>query len=169
MNPDERRVETLVVRLGEGVVGRSAAAEPAYESVSHTLVPLLSVLFLLAGALPAFYLYIVRKVSPDALIDKYAGLRSLHAFLWNRWFIDGFYNRVFVTGTSRAARFVAEDLEAPLNNFVHRRLPWFFTRKTERIVHHLRADTEELLYNVSYVLILFVMLLTYLFLGTGGN
>ena len=155
--------------LAEGVVGLSAAAEPDHESASHALVSLLSVLFLLAGAVPAFYLYIVRKVSPDALIDKYASLRSLQAFLWNRWFIDGFYNRVFVTGTSRAARFVAEDLEAPLNNFVHRRLPWLFTRKAERIVHYLRADTEELLYNVSYVLILFVMLLTYLFLGTGGN
>ena len=48
-------------------------------------------------------------------------------------------------------------------------LPWFFTVKAERIVHHLRADTEELLYNVSYVLVLFVMLVIYLFLWTGGG
>ena len=157
--------------LAEGIAGVSAAAatEAGHVSTSHALVPLLSVLFLLAGAVPAFYLYIVRKVSPAALIDRYAGLRSLHTFLWNRWFIDGFYNRFFITGTSRAARFVAEDLEAPLNDLVHRRLPWLFTIKAERIVHHLRADTEELLYNVSYVLVLFVMLLTYLFLGTGGG
>ena len=156
--------------LAGGIVGVSAAAaEPAHDTGSHALVPLLSVLFLLAGAVPAFYLYIARRASPDALIERHAGLRSLHTFLWNRWFIDGFYNRVFVTGTSRVARFVAEDLEAPLNDLVHRRLPWLFTVKTERIVHHLRADTEELVYNVSYVLVLFVMLLTYLFLGTGGG
>ena len=156
--------------LAGGIVGVSAAAaEPGHDTGSHALVPLLSVLFLLAGAVPAFYLYIARRASPDALIERHAGLRSLHTFLWNRWFIDGFYNRVFVTGTSRVARFVAEDLEAPLNDLVHRRLPWLFTVKTERIVHYLRADTEELVYNVSYVLVLFVMLLTYLFLGTGGG
>ena len=156
--------------FAQGVVGLTAsAAEPEHESASHGLVPLLSVLFLLAGAVPAFYFYIARKGSPAVLIDTYPGLRSLHAFLWNRWFIDGFYNRVFINGASRAARFVAEDLEAPLNDLVHRRLPWLFTIKAERIVHHLRADTEELLYNVSYVLVLFVMLLTYLFLGAGGG
>ena len=158
--------------VADGIVGVSSAAaateHPGHESASHALVPLLSVLFLLAGAVPAFYLYIARKGSPAALFDRYAGLRSLHTFLWNRWFIDGFYNRLFVTGTSRAARFVAEDLEAPFNDLVHRRLPWLFTIKAARIVHHLRADTEELLYNVSYVLVLFVVLLTYLFLGGGG-
>ena len=154
----------------QGIAGVIASASgPDHESGSHGLVSLLSLLFLLAGAVPAFYLYIARKGSPAVLLDTYPYLQSLHTFLWNRWFIDGFYNRVFITGTSRAARFVAKDLEAPLNNFVHRRLPWLFTRKAERIVHHLRADTEELLYNVSYVLILFVMLLTYLFLGIGGD
>ena len=40
--------------------------------------------------------------------------------------------------------------------------------KAERFVHRLRADTEELFYNVSYVLVLFVLLLTYMFLGAGG-
>ena len=156
--------------FAEGLIGSTRSeSEPGPESASRGLVPLLSVLFLLAGAAPAFYLYIVRKASPEALLDRYTGLRSLHAFLWNRWFIDGFYTRVFITGISRAAKFVAEDLEAPLNNLVHRRLPWLFTIKTARIVHHLRADTEELLYNVSYVLVLFIMLLTYLFLGTGGG
>jgi NADH-quinone oxidoreductase subunit L len=157
--------------LAEGIAGVSEAmaTDAGHESTSHTLVPLLSVLFLLIGAVPAFYLYILRKTSPAALIGRYSNLRSLHSFLWNRWFIDGFYNRVFITGTSRAAKFVAEDLEAPLNDLVHRSLPWLFTVKAERIVHHLRTDTEELLYNVSYVLILFVMLVTYLFLGTGGG
>ena len=42
------------------------------------------------------------------------------------------------------------------------------TARMQRLVHHLRADTEELLYNVSYVLILFGMLLAYMFLGTTG-
>ena len=55
-----------------------------------------------------------------------------------------------------------------LDFVVHRRLPWLFTGQVERIVHRLRADTEELFYNVSYVLVLFGLLLMFLFLGTGG-
>jgi hypothetical protein len=74
-----------------------------------------------------------------------------------------------VTGTRRLARWVAHDSEAHLDHLVHRRLPWLFTGWVQRLVDHLRADTEELLYNVSYVLILFGMLLTYLFLGTAGG
>ena len=34
----------------------------AQESVFHQIIPILSVLFLLAGALPAYYLFITRKV-----------------------------------------------------------------------------------------------------------
>ena len=74
-----------------------------------------------------------------------------------------------MTGTRRLARWVAHDSEAHLDHLVHRRLPWQFTGRVQRLVHHLRADTEELLYSVSYVLILFGMLLTYLFLGTAGG
>ena len=33
----------------------------------------------------------------------------------------------------------------------------------------MRADTEEMLYNVSYVLILLGTLLVYLFLGAAGG
>ena len=50
-----------------------------------------------------------------------------------------------------------------------RALPQSFTGRSQRLVHRLRADTEELLYNVSYVLILFGMLLTYLLVGTDGS
>ena len=144
------------------------ADEAAQGSVSHTLVPILSVLFLVIGAVPAYYLYVARKASPEALIDKISILAALHWFFWNRWLIDGFYSRVFITGTRRLATFVADDIEARYDTLVHRQLPWLFTVKAEWLVHRLRADTEELLYNVSYMLVLFVMLLTYLFLGAGS-
>ncbi len=126
-------------------------------------------LFVVAGAAPAYILYVAGRGTPQSVIDRSPVARWLHAFFWNRWAIDRVITRVFVTGTRRLARWVAHDCEARLDHLVHRRLPWVFTGRVQRLVDHLRADTEELLYNVSYVLILFGMLLTYLFLGTAGG
>ena len=155
--------------LAEIEVAAGEAGSDAHVSAAHRFVPIISVLFLVAGATPAAYLYLARKGSPGAWLDRFAGLRSVHTFLWNRWFIDALYNRLFVTGTQRVSTFVANELEARLDRAVHRRLPRLFTAKAEQLVHRLRVDTEELLYNVSYVLVLFVMLLIYLLVGTGGG
>ena len=95
-------------------------------------------------------------------------MRGLHRFFWSRWGIDTLLTRVFVDGTRRVAGRIARDWEAGLDEAVHRRWPGMLTARMQRLVHHLRADTEELLYNVSYVLILFGMLLAYMFLGTTG-
>ena len=75
----------------------------------------------------------------------------------------------FVDGTGRLAAFVAEGLEARWDRLVHRRLPWVVTRQTEHLAHRLRTETEELVYNVSYVLVLFVLLLAVLLLGPGND
>jgi NADH-quinone oxidoreductase subunit L len=156
--------------LGDGtVLAATDTASTADESALHGVVPVLSVFFLVVGAAPAAYIYVARKVTPAVLLDASAGARMLYAFFWNRWYIDALYHRLFVTGTTRAARFVADRVEATFDRDVHRQLPWLFTEKAQQLVHRLRADTEELLYNVSYVLVLFVMLLVYLFVGTDGG
>ena len=147
----------------------TAVGTTADESSSHALVPILSVLFVVAGAAPAYLLYVGRRRDLQRVIDRSPVARTLHMFFWNRWAIDRVITRVFVTGTRRLARWVAHDCEAHLDDLVHRRLPWVFTGRLQRLVDRLRADTEELVYNVSYVLILFGMLLTYLFLGTAGG
>ena len=154
----------LGATLARGVA--SAARPRAVEPFLHGLVPTLSVVFVVAGATPAYVLYVMGRGSPQSLIDRSPVARWLHAFFWNRWTIDRVFTRVFVTGTARLGRWVANDTEARLDNLVHRRLPWVLTGLVQRLVDNLHADTEELLYNVSYVLILFVMLLTYLFLET---
>ena len=148
------------------VVGRLALTTEAVEgSSSHSLVPILSLCLVAVGALPAFYLYFTRKASPQTLIEKHATIRTLYTFFWRRWFIDAFYRRVFVDGTMRLASFVAEDLEDTLDGFVHRKLPVLFKEKMLSAVNRLRTETEELLYNVSYVLVVFVLFLIFLFIG----
>ena len=151
-----------------GVAGEVALTSTVDEGASsHAWVPFLALLFVAIGAAPAYYLYIARKASPRALLEDGSPLQALHTFFWNRWFIDALYNRIFVDGTKRLASVVADDLEEPFDRLVHRRLPLLFTQSTQRLLHRLRTETEELVYNVSYVLILFVVFLTFLFLGTG--
>ena len=145
------------------------ATEVAEESSSHALVPVLSLLFVALGALPAYYLYVGRKASPRSLLESHSPLQAFYTFFWNRWFIDAFYNRVFVDGTKRVASFVADDIEASWDRVVHRKLPLLFTQSAERLLRRLRTETEELVYNVSYVLVLFILFLTILFIRKGGG
>ena len=152
------------------LAGQMAAALPtlgdeAEAGASHTLVGALSILVVLLGAAPAYYLYVARTASPETILQGSALLAALYRFFWRRWEIDAFYQRVFVDGPTALARVVAEDVEARWDHVVHRWLPWLVMEKSQRLLVRLRTDTEELVYNVSYILVVFVMLLAYLFIG----
>ena len=151
-----------------GDIAAAATTAPGVEPSSHFLVSVLALLFLGAGALPAYYLYVARKASPQALVESSALLKIAYTFFWNRWRIDAAYRRTVVDGTVWMATFVAHHLENRLDDVVHRRLPFVFTEKTHGLVHRLRTETEELVYNASYVLVLFVLLLAFLLLRTTG-
>jgi len=155
---------------GLGAELAAGSVAPSMDGSSfHGVVPALALLFLVAGAWPAYYLYVSRKASSQAFLNNHTLLQALYRFFWNRWSIEGIYHRVFVDGTTRLAAFLSDDVEERWDNLVHRRLPVLFTEKTQRLVHRLRTETEELVYNVSYVLVLFVVLLTFLLLGRSGN
>lgn len=141
-------------------------AAPA--SAGHGLVPLLAVAAALAGAVPAWLVYGRRLTAPETVLARHPAARRLHRFFLSRWGIDAALTRVFVDGTRRIAERVAGGWEAGFDEAVHRRWPRRLTERLQGLVHHLRADTEELLYNVSYVLVLFGLLLAYLFLGAAG-
>ena len=140
----------------------------ATASAGHGLVPVLAVAAALAGAVPAWLVYGRRLTSPETVLARHPAARRLHRFFLSRWGIDAALTRVFVDGTGRIAERVAGGWEAGFDEAVHRRWPRRLTERLQGLVHHLRADTEELLYNVSYVLVLFGLLLAYLFLGAAG-
>ena len=150
--------------LAGSVALQSAVSE---DSSSYGLVLVLSLAFMALGALPAYYFYVARKASPETLIERYTPLKSLYTFFWNRWFIDRLYRRVFVDGSMRLASLVAE-VEDGWDWRVHRQLPSLFTEKAQRAMHRLRTETEELVYAASYVLVLFILFLAFLFIGTSG-
>ena len=140
----------------------------ATTSAGHGFVPVLAVAAALAGAVPAWLVYGRRLTSPETVLARHPAARRLHRFFLSRWGIDAALTRVFVDGTGRIAERVADGWEAGFDEAVHRRWPRRLTERLQGLVHHLRADTEELLYNVSYVLVLFGLLLAYLFLGAAG-
>ena len=54
---------------------------------------------LVIGIVPAYYIYIKRKIDPAELVSKNVVLRALYTFLYNRWYINPFYYKVFLNGT----------------------------------------------------------------------
>ncbi|MCS7096889.1 MAG: NADH-quinone oxidoreductase subunit L [Candidatus Methanomethylicia archaeon] len=50
---------------------------------------------LVIGGLPAYLMYISRKVDPESFVEVH-GLKGLYNFLWNRWYINTLYYKVFV-------------------------------------------------------------------------
>lgn len=157
---------SLDTKISTGTVLWSSVPK---QSSSHVLVSTLALTFVFGGAIAAYILYIARKWSPQVLINKYSAIRSLHTFFLNRWLINMVYERVFVSGMSHLTRFIANDVESRWDQIVNRRLPGELTNKIQRLVYRLQADTDELVYNVSYVLILFVILLMFLLLIPNAN
>ncbi len=55
-----------------------------------------STLMIIIGAVPAYWFFIAHRKSSEDLLNKHKSLGRIHDFLWNRWYIDGFYNKLFV-------------------------------------------------------------------------
>ena len=151
-------------------------------SMYHGSLPFLSVMFVVIGAIPAYLLYISRRLDPKGMLDKYPILKVFHTFFWNRWYINSFYYRVFVNGTLKVSRLVPKFIEDPMDTAYHRKLvdgmiklaalvtkcienpldkayheklPSFITKRAYDSLMHLRTESRELLYNITYILIAF--------------
>ncbi len=149
-----------------GVLAAAPAAAHQAAGASHALVSTLALLLILAGAWTAWMLYGARRVSPEALVDAYPALGALHRFFWHRWGIDAFYQRTFVDGTTRLARYVARTLEDRADRLAHHHLPRVFREAAGRLLGHMRAEADDIVSNMSYVLVLLVLLLALLLSGS---
>jgi NADH-quinone oxidoreductase subunit L len=57
-----------------------------------------SILMVLIGIVPAYRLFISHKTSSEMLVNNHKSLKALQKFVWNRWYINAFYNKIFVNG-----------------------------------------------------------------------
>ena len=58
----------------------------------------LSALMLGIGGGLGWYFYLGKKVEPWEFVSSNGILKKIHTFLWNRWYMNSFYYRVFVDG-----------------------------------------------------------------------
>lgn len=115
-------------------------------SYPKIMVVFLSVGSVLIGAVPAYLLYFSGRWDPKAVYESSRLIRMVHAFLWNRWYINTLvYNFIFVRGFMRMARIVADKIEETVDALVQHRLPkgilkiskgavWFDQRAIDGVV-----------------------------------
>ncbi len=116
----------------------------------HLLVTCLSVGSILAGTIPAGIIY--RKHERAIKLQSHSVFKELHIFFWRRWFIDAFYNRVFIDGTLKLADIVAFKIENNFDLLIHRRLPVLVTEKLPRLFLRLKTETDNFLYIGAYLM-----------------
>jgi NADH-quinone oxidoreductase subunit L len=152
------------------------------------LVPILSVAFIVLGALPSYLIYLSGRFDSRSILAKHTPLKLVHNFLWNRWYIDSSYYRVFVDGTSRLLPLVVKFVENPLDNAFHVKVPAFLKNIAFLVVmpfevrldnaFHVRLPellnfkkihdnikkikVRELSYNLIYILLAMLLLLLFI-------
>ncbi len=116
----------------------------------HLLVTCLSIGAILAGMIPAWVIY--RSHERKIILQSRSVFRELHIFFWHRWFIDAFYNRLFINGTLKLADFVAFEIEDNFDNLIHHRLPVLVTERLPHLLLRLKTETDNFLYIGAYLM-----------------
>jgi NADH-quinone oxidoreductase subunit L len=148
----------LVVASG-GVSSSSAALSGLGLEI---VVALASTLMIVVGALPAYRLYIQHKSQPTTIVGKSRGLQAVYKFLWNRWYIDAFYNKVFVNTTLALREPLKRYIESPLDRALNDGVPRVFNGLSRQFK---KIQTGILSVNMLYFLIFLVITLVILWLG----
>ena len=149
--------------LGIPAVAAESAAAGSPFSVSDLALPAASLIMILAGAIPAYMIYMSRKMSAEAILGKHASLRFLHKFLVERWYIDAALNFAFQKATLMIREPLAKYFEGTMDSAVNVGIPrllWSASRGVRRI------QTGILSVNMIYFA-LFVSLMALLILLLG--
>ena len=131
--------------------------EHAAHAMPPWLVPLLSVASVVIGIVPAYLLYFSGRLDPKSIVEKYAVMRMLHKFFWNRWYIDSFYFMFFVGGITRLYTAVPK-FEDQLDKVFHQMIP-SIPRRLSDLVKYLRTETGVLAFNLLYILLFYIFVL----------
>jgi NADH:ubiquinone oxidoreductase subunit 5 (subunit L)/multisubunit Na+/H+ antiporter MnhA subunit len=105
----------------------------------------------------------MKRVSAVAIIERHASLKAIYKFLWNRWYIDPFLNKVFVGWTLGIRETVDKGVEGFMDRAINNGIPSIFTAFGKQL---RKIQTGVLSMNMLYFLLFVVaMLLVLLFLG----
>jgi NADH-quinone oxidoreductase subunit L len=149
--------------LGLSIAGEAAVARSALSGLAlEIVIAVASTLMIVIGAVPAYKYYISSKAQPENILPKTGFLRSIYNFLWNRWYINEFYTKVFVEPSVKLGGLVQRYIEDPLNAGINGGVPEGFKRLSTAL---RKMQTGRLRVNMAYFLILLVIVLIILWLG----
>ncbi len=86
-----------------------AAASPA--ASLNLEASAITIVFVAIGLLAASALYIFRMSSPSKFVGPSGALHGLYSFLYNRWYINAFYYRVFVDAPMAASAWLSDTFD----------------------------------------------------------
>jgi len=145
-----------------GLVVVSGGASVAVSLPIEVLLYASSIMMIIIGAVPAYRIYVSHKGSTKDLLSGHASLQALHRFLWERWYIDAFYNRIFLNG-ALALRAPMAQVEGCLDGVLNIGVPYFVFAASRKL---RKIQTGILSINMLYF-ILFLVTLALLFLWLG--
>ncbi len=58
----------------------------------------ISIAMIVLGGVPSYMIYVSRKIAPTKLTER-GVLKAMYSFVWNRWYINSAYYKIFVQGT----------------------------------------------------------------------
>ncbi|MEM3079451.1 MAG: hypothetical protein QXF21_03955, partial [Thermoproteota archaeon] len=149
--------------LGE-VLGLGEA-HATHGSMAAWIVTAFSVVMLIAGAAPAYLLYVKRRPTADQLLAIRPSLASLRAFLFNRWYINRFYYQALLEPFIASAGWLFRGVESKAIDGVNS----FLSGSTQRLVGWFRRTHTGILnlnvVGMSLGFILMILILIRLALG----
>jgi NADH-quinone oxidoreductase subunit L len=149
--------------LGFAAASSTSASTLGLSGLSLDIViAVASTLMILIGAIPAYKLYISSKSQPEKIVEKSVILRGIYSFLWNRWYIDAFYNKVFVESSIKLGRLIQQYVENPLDRAINDGIPAGFKVISNGLK---KIQTGKLRINMIYLLVFLVIVLIALWLG----
>jgi len=86
------------------------------------------------GGYPAYLLYIARRVDPAKLVKEHLFLKKIHAFFWNRFYINALYYKIFAYPAITFSKGLYKRLEFGGIDKFNYSVAGFF-RRISRVVH----------------------------------
>ena len=140
----------------------TAHVDPSLSGLSLSIfVATASTLMVLIGTVIAYRFYISHQSKPESLTSNHRSLGYVYAFLKNRWYIDAFYNKVFVDGVLAIRAPLVRYIETPIDYALNVGIPTFFKGVSRRF---RRIQTGILSVNMLFFMAFLAFLLLILLL-----
>jgi NADH-quinone oxidoreductase subunit L len=82
-----------------GLEALLAGTQVANGIPTNVVAVALSITMLIIGGVPAYLIYIKQDIDQTKVLREHRALGAAHGFIWNRWYLNPTYYRVFVDGT----------------------------------------------------------------------